>query len=38
MFVFAFSTIVDDFITNQIDQFAQASESRFAKNFYALTI
>jgi hypothetical protein len=35
---FASSTTVDDFITNQIDQFAQDfTQSRFAKYFHELT-
>jgi hypothetical protein len=37
-FAFAFLAAVDDFITNQIDQFAQVSQSRFAKYFHELTI
>jgi hypothetical protein len=37
-FVFASSTIVNDFITNQINQFAQfLTQSRFAKYFHELT-
>jgi hypothetical protein len=36
--VFASSTAVDDFITDQTDQFAQASQSRFAKYYHELTI
>ncbi len=34
---FAFSTAVDDFITNQADQFTQASQSRLAKYFHDLS-
>jgi hypothetical protein len=34
---FAFSTIVDDFITDQTDQSAQASQSRLAKYFHELS-
>jgi hypothetical protein len=37
-FDFASSTVVDDFITNQTDQFAQDfTQSRFAKYFHELT-
>jgi hypothetical protein len=35
-FAFAFSIIVDDLITNQINQFVQASQSRSAKYFHEL--
>jgi hypothetical protein len=38
MSAFAFSKTADDFITNQVDQFAQALQSRFAKYFHELTI
>jgi hypothetical protein len=33
-----FSTVVDDFITNQADQSAQAQQSRVAKYFHELSI
>ncbi len=36
-FDFTSSTITDDFITNQINQFAQSSQSRAAKYFSELT-
>jgi hypothetical protein len=36
-FTLTFSAIVDDFITNQIDQSAQASQSRLAKCFHELS-
>ncbi len=38
MSAFAFSKTADDFITNQVDQFAHASQSRFAKYFHELSI
>jgi hypothetical protein len=35
-FVFAFSAVADNLITNQIDQFVQTSQSRLAKYFHEL--
>jgi hypothetical protein len=36
-FAFTSSTVVDDLIINQINQFAQTSQSRFAKYFHELS-